>query len=475
MKRFTLKLALIIFAALCLFILYFLACFPLLNTTVFRWVEDKGEPGNGSQISANKNSSDNKNDILTFNFENPVNPEISDYIIVSITAKNTGQAKYPYGSIAVNLSGENIDILSSAASGSKTDDVKNDMALNENSSTDSNTGVNIAGSPEIYHIQERTRIFVDGIRHTYYIPVGENKYWRYDWNLDGPTLKGKINSLEIEIPIIEGVDIQINSIALNKRLVFAADSHINHFFKSYFQLSYVDRYLTPAYVFLILFIVVFFPFRFLLNKKNNIGIKKAGFDAFKISFKTLVLLAPLLLLTFFSFHFINNYIFTVKGYWDSYKQYIIGGRLDETYYGFSDFEKFVSWIGEKVPQDQDIIVLVKGEPVYIMAQMAYGLYPRDIKFIDISRISADETADKILSLNFAGRLSDGSIKSANTEADKSAVVKNNTGLNNIDGARAYEYIVILSGTDKELLESLKVKLEYSYRENAGFLYKLILK
>ena len=40
-----------------------------------------------------------------------LNPEISDYILVSITAKNTGQAKYPYGSIAVNLSEEKIGLL----------------------------------------------------------------------------------------------------------------------------------------------------------------------------------------------------------------------------------------------------------------------------------------------------------------------------------------------------------------------------
>ena len=138
--------------------------------------------------------------------------------------------------------------------------------MSEDSKADSNTGINIAGSPGIYKIQERTRIFVDGIQHTYYIPVGENKYWRYDWNLDGPTLKEQINSLEIEIPKIEGVDIQINSISLNKRLIFAADSHINYFFKSYFQLSYIDRYLTPAYIFLISFLsAVFFHFSFLLK------------------------------------------------------------------------------------------------------------------------------------------------------------------------------------------------------------------
>jgi hypothetical protein len=265
--------------------------------------------------------------------------------------------------------------------------------------------------------------------------VGENTYWRYDWNLDGPSLKGQISSLEIEIPKIEGVSIQINSISLNQRTVFALDSHINYFFKNYFQLSHIARYLTPAYVFLILFTVVFFPLSFLLKRTCTGGARRA-----RISYKTLVLLIPLFLLIVFSFYFINNYIFTVKSYWDSYKQYIISGRLGETYHGFSDFEKFVTWVGEKVPQDRNVIVLVKGEPVYIMAQMAYGLYPRDVKFMDISNMSVDEIADKITSFNFI-----------------------------------YEYIVVLSETDKVFLEPVKVKLEYSYRKNAGFIYKTILK
>jgi hypothetical protein len=476
MKRSILKTVLLIFTALGLFALYLLTCFPLLNTTVFRWEKDKGGQDSGSQVSGNttdsaNNSSDSKNDIFTFNFEKPVNPEISDYILVSITAKNSGPAIYPYGSIAVNLSEEKIGPLNNAAPGSEVDGIgngdiygaKEDMTLSENSTADSNAEIDSAASPGAYKIQERARIFIDGIRHNYYIAVGENKYWRHDWNLDGPTLKGQISSLEIEIPKIEGVDIQINSVSLNQRPVFAVDSHINYFFKNYFQLSFIDRYLTPAYVFLILFTVVFFPFGFLLKRT-------------RISFKTLALFIPLLLLIFFSFYFINNYIFTVKGYWDSYKQYIISGRLDETYYGFSDFEKFVTWVGEKVPQDQNVIVLVRGEPVYIMAQMAYGLYPRDIKFINISRMSAEETAEIVKGFNFVSSAYENSTKSANSEADKSTIEKNNTaGLNISDGTRCYEYIVVLSETDKEFLESVKVKLEYSYRENAGFIYKLILK
>jgi hypothetical protein len=503
MSRFTLKSVLVILTALCLFALYLLACFPLINTTVFWWERNRGgqesESQNPGNTSDSANSSKSKNDIFTFNFENPVNPEISDYILVNITAINTGQAKYPYGSIAVNLSEEKIGLLNSTTPGSDVDGVRNgevdgvkdDKALSENSAADSNTGINIAGSPGTYKIQERTRIFVDGIRHNYYIAVGENKYWRHDWNLDGPTLKKQIISLEIEVPKIEGVDIQINRLSLNQRTVFAADSHINYFFKNYFQLSYIDRYLTPAYVFLILFTVVFLPFGFLLKRtringsdegietndlksgdlkspdlkdrnpsvktanSNNINagnlnpnipgntksaIKSNRLTGTRIHFKTLALLIPLLLLILFSFYFISNYIFTVKGYWDSYKQYIMSGRLDETYYGFSDFEKFVTWVGEKVPQGQNIIFLVRGEPVYIMAQMAYGLYPRDIKFLNISSMSAEEIADKITSLN-----------------------------------SVYEYIVVLSETDKVFLESVKVKLVYSYRGNAGFIYKLILK
>jgi hypothetical protein len=489
MKRAILKLVIAIFTALSLFALYLLVCFPILNTKVFSWEDGKGAQKNETQIPGdinNSKSSASKIDTFTFDFENPVIPEISDYIIVSITAKNTGPAKYPYGSIAINLSEEKIEILNGAALGNDTDAVKDietddamgDKALSENSTDDSNAGINTISGPGIYKIQERARIFVDGIRHTYYIPVGENKYWWYDWNLDGPTMKERIDNLEIEIPRIEGVEIQINSVSLNRRLVFAADSHINYFFKNYFQLSYIDRYQTPAYVFLILFSAVFFVFRFLLNKEKFIEtsiIKNNKFKDFKINFKTLALLIPLLLLIFFSFYFISNYIFTVKGYWDSYKQYIISGRLDETYYGFYDFKKFVTWVDGKVPEGKNIIVLVKGEPIYIMAQMAYGLYPKDIKFIDISRMSAEEIADKITSLNFAESPGKDRGDSANIVADKNNAETNNAGLTDSSGARAYEYIIVFLETDKEFLKTVKVKLEYSYRENAGFIYRLILK
>ena len=88
-----------------------------------------------------------------------------------------------------------------------------------------------------------------------------------------------------------------------------------------------------------------------------------------------------------------------------------------------------------MPEGQNIIVLVKGEPVYIMAQMAYGLYPRDIKFINISSMSADEIADKITSLNFVESLSENTTKSAIAAADNNIVEKkNNTGLSNNTGS-----------------------------------------
>jgi hypothetical protein len=120
-------------------------------------------------------------------------------------------------------------------------------------------------------------------------------------------------------------------------------------------------------------------------------------------------------------------------------------------------------------------VLVKGEPIYIMAQMAYGLYPKDIKFIDISRMSAEEITDKITSLNFAESPGKDRGDSANIVADKNNAETNNAGLTDSSGARAYEYIIVFLETDKEFLKTVKVKLEYSYRENAGFIYRLILK
>lgn len=127
---------------------------------------------------------------------------------------------------------------------------------------------------------------------------------------------------------------------------------------------------------------------------------------------------------------------------DSYRQYILKGELDKTYEGFYNFKRFISWIGQKVPEGENIIVLLRGEPVYIMSEMAYNLYPKDIKYIDVSKKNDQQILSEIKEINQAGK---------------------NSKFN-------YKYIVILSNEDIPQVADLE--LIDKYRENGGFLYKL---
>ncbi|MDZ7836925.1 MAG: hypothetical protein U5N58_02685 [Actinomycetota bacterium] len=103
----------------------------------------------------------------------------------------------------------------------------------------------------------------------------------------------------------------------------------------------------------------------------------------------------LAILVLFSLNFLTAQIYTARSYWLSYKSNIQQKDLSSTYQGFYDFEKFISWVGQSLPQDQNLSVLVKGQPVYIMSEMAYNLYPRDIRFIDISEKNNSQILEEI--------------------------------------------------------------------------------
>ena len=92
-----------------------------------------------------------------------------------------------------------------------------------------------------------------------------------------------------------------------------------------------------------------------------------------------------------------------------------------------------------IPEGQNLILLVRGEPVYIMSEVAYNLYPRDIKFINISGMQEDKIVEEISIIND----------------------ENNMG---------YSNIVVLSEKDK--LSSYKLTLTDSYRDTGGFIYSL---
>ena len=380
------------FAAVFIFflLLFILFCYPTFNT---------------SHISCTQIG----NEVLEIKLDCPKIPKISDFFIINIKAKNNNSIDFPVGSVLIRWKYTGSDKFES---------------------TD----------------QQRFKIFIDGYSHNYYIPIGENRYWTNkfsdDHNTDSKSniesdnkddnINTKISSIKIEIPDIDGVEISINKIQLKRRLLFPLDSYINYFFKSSFNIDYINRFLTLAYIFLA-FVLIAFLMNYLLfkNKKNN-KIYISRID------KT-ILFSVVTILVLFSFYFLSLQVFTVKSYWDSYRKYIISGDLENTYLGFYDFEKFISWVDEKIPKDDNLLVLVRGEPIYIMSEMSYNLYPRDIKFINISNKEDGQVLDEIVNINS---------KNSNN----------------------YKYIIALSEDDSTSLKDLY--LIFKYRGNSGFIYKI---
>ena len=74
-----------------------------------------------------------------------------------------------------------------------------------------------------------------------------------------------------------------------------------------------------------------------------------------------------------------------------------------------------------------------------MSEMSYNLYPRDIKFINISNKENGQILDEIININS---------KDSNN----------------------YKYIIALSEEDSTSLKDLN--LIFKYRENSGFIYKI---
>jgi len=456
--------AFIIISAL-LITFWILLCFPVLNREFFSY----SSSGSGINIYGNSKSWDSADDaVMVYKGDNnlgqinaynkeglavieivpdkPVVPQIGDYLVIAMTAKNTGQVAYPAGSFSINLG----PLLSANQEGFDGTDLESRQ----------------------FSVYDRTSFYIDGITHTYYVPIGQNRYYRYHYIPGKLVLKKEIKSIIIEIPRIEGIDINISKITAAEKPFIPVDGHINYFLKNSLNIKNINRYFTPAYIFVLAVFILYAVYaRMALPGKNKgdgplllkrnqgdgsfVCKKKGTFPFFhtvlclersqrndykntKRSFIIILLLIPLLTVFYFM---ATTTLFTIKSYWDSYKKYIIEGRLDEAYYGFYDFEKFIAWVDKNTAPGQNLAVLLRGEPVYIMAQMAYNLYPRDIKFIDISGKTTAEIEKEIKELS---------------------QVEDDTG--------KYAYLVILSEEDKIISE--KFQLVLSYKQTGGFLYKL---
>ena len=330
-------------------------------------------------------SAEHKSSSYTLDVAGDPAPSIGHYFIISATASNTDSIDYPSGTAAIKWT----------ASDEITDTY-----------------------------QQRFKLYIDGASHDYYIPVGINKGW-------GPS--SDFGNIILELPPVEGIDFKISSIVLKERVLFPIDIYLGRKLSAAAGTGPLDNFLIPSYIllfiFLLLCLIYFLLFRSLSGYKVHTG----------VIVKRTVFIFIFSILMFFSITYIYSGAFTIKSYWKSYGDNIMAGGLEDTYQGFYDFEKFIKWAGSVIPGEQDIIVFVRGEPVYIMSEMAFNLYPRDIKFINISGRTLEEIDAEIEGLNLP------------IEDD-------------------YKYLIALSEDDAYFAS--RFELLTRYRTTGGFIYKI---
>lgn len=310
--------------------------------------------------------------------------DLGNYLKINLKAKNNDSVDFPKGSLNIKW---------------KYEDENNYNSLN----------------------QESLQIYIDGFSHDYVDMLGENTSWKPD---------KKISSLRIEVPDVSGVNITVNELSFNKRSVFPLDSYINKFFKENYDIRQINRFLIPTYIGLLFVFAMIYSLKF-ISKKVLTG---------KIAFN-----AVLVVLFIFSIYFFKNEVLNIKSYFDSYKKNILCGNLKDTYLGFYDFEKFISWAGDKIPECENVIVLIKGEQIYIKSEIVYNLYPRDVKFINISAVSQEKITHEIHNMNL--------------EAAK------------VKDKNPYKYLIVLSKEDLSDIGK-DLKLRFSYKPDAGLIYEI---
>jgi hypothetical protein len=213
--------------------------------------------------------------------------------------------------------------------------------------------------------QYRIRINIDGRDHLYYVPLSR---------------EGADGDIILEVPDLEGIDITIESLALKKRIFFPLDTFLEeklagdyHIFRS------IDHFFIPAYALLLLSMILAAAYCILFIKpaKNR-------------CFRKTVFIVLLSIMLFFTAASVRNEFSALESYWKSYGDDFLSGNIENTYKGVYDFERFIDWADDKLPEGRGAIVFVKGEPVYIMSEMAFNMYPRDLRFLDISGKSSED-------------------------------------------------------------------------------------
>jgi hypothetical protein len=313
-----------------------------------------------------------------------LHPDIRQYFVISLQAENTGSANYTSGTAV--LAWNSLD----------------------------------NGYEDQY--QERFKIYFDSSRHNYYIYAGQNRNWSEVSTIGGITF---------EIPLLDGIDIRLLDIALKERIFYPVDISLARLLENPLQPGYarINWLLIPSYIFFLISLILTGIYIILFKHKAS-GRKV---------FKRMVFVLILVLLLFFSATYIYREAISLRRYWKAYRDDILSGDIEGTYLGLYDFEKFILWAQKTIPDESNIIVLVKGEPVYILSEMAFNMYPRDIKFVDIS---------------------------GNTFNEVKSILEDLSGIKK----DAYDYLVILSEDDIRIASGFE--LIARYRSTGGYIYKL---
>ena len=262
------RLSIFIVACLLLIILFILFSTPFLNRTLvsYDW-----------SLKSDK----------IFDLEDPITSGIQDYFVINIAATNTESVQYPSISAEINWKSASIESFKAVQG-------------------------------------QKFKIFVDGISHNYYIPLGENKYWTTAQSgSDAPPI---VNAILLELPQIEGIDFSVYEVELKRRIFFPLDVYLNLQIKEVLEIQpsfLINRFLMPAYIMLILTIIMAGLFQLIF--KNYLGpgsTSKVQRDRNTATPAKLIIIASVSILFFFSFYFLSIQVFTIKSYWNSYKKYI---------------------------------------------------------------------------------------------------------------------------------------------------------
>jgi hypothetical protein len=204
-------------------------------------------------------------------------------------------------------------------------------------------------------------VIIQNGSHKYRYELGQERSWR----------QGPVSYLMLRTEAPAGVDITITEVSLRRRMLPALDTRLNTWVSNLFNLRRIDPIFIPSYLLGTFLIASGLLYIRLFIRRSR---------PYKV-FATIALIALLASLIPF---FVTRQVKEVRSHYRMQAETIRTKGLKHTYDGFLDYRVFLRWVAQNIPEEADIIFLVRGEPVYIMSEALYSLYPRKIEFVNIS-------------------------------------------------------------------------------------------